>query len=281
LYIYASRVSDNFFEAPLWYGLRFAGGATNPHQIALFLSVITFINLRSMVRTRGAIRRLWYMALAAVSIFMGSQTQVSTWVVAVVISAFYFVVVLISLSFSRASTRVVVATGTVILVLGGILLQFEHVASVVQDFIASDENGQGRFDIWSTTLDAFALSPVFGLGPGTHGMGGTIELHNTYLEVLVATGIVGFAAFAAYSVYAVRTMFRRDPTLPMLILPLFVYGMGGFAARRLVYWTILVLALAIATCREDNMSAAPLSRSRRFPRSTRREQSRDVRLVGR
>ncbi|HEY7891718.1 MAG TPA: O-antigen ligase family protein [Solirubrobacteraceae bacterium] len=63
-------------------------------------------------------------------------------------------------------------------------------------------SGEGRYQMWSSSLDAFSTSPLGGIGAGTfqfwwaaHGsiFGYVINAHSLYFETLAETGIVGAA----------------------------------------------------------------------------------------
>lgn len=63
-----------------------------------------------------------------------------------------------------------------------------------------------RWEIWVQSRDAFAQRPIFGSGLDTHREAVAIgrEAHNTYISVLVETGLVGFVLFAGvlFSIYS-------------------------------------------------------------------------------
>jgi O-antigen ligase/polysaccharide polymerase Wzy-like membrane protein len=63
-------------------------------------------------------------------------------------------------------------------------------------------SGEGRYQMWSSSLDAFSTSPLGGIGAGTfqfwwaaHGsiFGYVINAHSLYFETLAETGILGTA----------------------------------------------------------------------------------------
>ncbi len=100
-------------------------------------------------------------------------------------------------------------------------------------------------EIFRTIGIALKKNPIFGLGPGGHAYDGTMEFHNTYLEILAMTGVVGFFIFAKFSLRIYRVL-KSDYTLYLIVLPLYAYGLAGFSMRRLVYWNLIVLAVVLA-----------------------------------
>ncbi len=69
---------------------------------------------------------------------------------------------------------------------------------------AVNEGATGRFDLWRQAIDMWFASPIFGNGMSAfydryHG-----AAHNTYLQVLAETGLVGFALYATVIAVAIR-----------------------------------------------------------------------------
>jgi O-antigen ligase len=119
-----------------------------------------------------------------------------------------------------------------------LLLTFDKLWSLFYNWIASDSNGLGRFRIFASYPETFWKSPVFGLGPGVHGLNGTIEFHNTYLEVLAMSGMAGGIVFVLFTLNAWKEV-RWSPFTLGMFVTLYVFGLAGFGMRRLVFWIIL------------------------------------------
>lgn len=78
-----------------------------------------------------------------------------------------------------------------------------------------DGTGAGRLDIWKETVDLYTKRPVLGVGPGNteyYGMKYDIagkkikfgaDVHNSYLDLLAAYGMIGFALFAWFWILCV------------------------------------------------------------------------------
>ena len=79
--------------------------------------------------------------------------------------------------------------------------------STITDSLTIGDGANGRFDIWAAGIREFSLRPVFGVGSNAYGEatrgyalekqedGTSLYAHNTYLSVLVETGVVGFLLF--------------------------------------------------------------------------------------
>ena len=102
-----------------------------------------------------------------------------------------------------------------------------------------------RIELWKTGLDLYKDSPIFGIGFGISqtrvgallDTGRPQEIHNDYVQALVATGIAGLIAFMWWQVqllYDAIQSFRwsqdpHDQTLTLALVALLI----AFAAMRL------------------------------------------------
>lgn len=243
LYIYSITVSTRFLGAPLWYSnIRYSGGGTNPHQVAVLLCGVTFVFLRSAAHKKQVLLSL---ILAIASVLMMIQTASSTGVIALVFGAMSMVLFTIANIGNKRKRGIILFISVVAIVLV-VLMTYRYIYDYVYAWIQDDPNGEGRLTIFASIGNAFKKDPLFGLGPGTHALTGRIEFHNTYLEVLAATGLVGFAVFTVYSVRIFKLLWAADWTLIPPVIAVYTYGVGGFSMRRLAYWSIVVFATVIA-----------------------------------
>jgi O-antigen ligase len=242
LYIYSRVVKSTFFGVSLWFaGVRFTGGATNPHQVALLFCGLLFIYLRGIMRLERVALNLVFIIICS---FLLKQTTSSTAIVAVTfgvaVFAFFFVVEVVA---KRKTLAVILSVTCVVIVT---VLFGARIFNFVMNWIESDPNGTGRVNIYKSFFEAFFKDPIFGLGPGKHGMSGTMEFHNTYLEVFTCTGLVGGGAFLLHTFRIIKKTIKSDWMLLPIIATIYAYGFGGFAMRRLIYWGFIVFATIIA-----------------------------------
>ena len=241
LYFYGRFVSRSFLGAPLWYYSRYSGGGTNPHQVAVMLCGLCFVFTRQILNRRKILLNLLFIAM---SVFLLFKTDSSTGIMALFagfLVSLYFYLINIS---PRNKVPVAVVMTLILLLVG--LLAYSFLFDRFMSWVSSDSNGIGRLEIFSSFPATFAKSPIFGLGPGTHGVGGTIEFHSTYLEIAAASGLVGFTVFVIYTVRIFKLTLRSDWRLLVILISMYTYGLAGFALRRLVYWGILAFVLVIA-----------------------------------
>ena len=242
LFLYSRFVRNTLFGAPLWYhGVRFSGGGTNPHQIAILLCGLTFVFLRSFLKKQKRFRSLVFMVAC---IYLMLMTASSTGILAIAfglaVTAYFFIADLFP---RRKFSALVVLTVLIFLV---VLIFARLLYRQFMDWVAEDKNGMGRFGIFSSFGESFIRSPLFGLGPGVHGRGGMIEFHNTYLEILAATGVVGGIVFIVYTFGLFRKTLAADWKLFVVIASMYAYGLASFAMRRLVFWGLIVFSLVIS-----------------------------------
>ncbi|MBC1982401.1 O-antigen ligase family protein [Listeria booriae] len=78
----------------------------------------------------------------------------------------------------------------------------------------SEDGGSGRFDIWTDGLAYFMDKPLFGIGSfnfqeyHSFAVGKAIFMHNSFLEILVETGIVGMMFYVTAIVTLVWTLVK-------------------------------------------------------------------------
>lgn len=242
LYLYSRYVNISIWGVPLWYsGRRFSGGATNPHQIAVLLCALCFIFLRKILSRENMLISI---AGIAGSIFLIMGTDSSTAVLAValgmMISAYFFV----SDHFPKQRKKVMLILSLVILLTA--VIGFRYFYGLFIRWVSNDKNGLGRFDIFASFPSTFLKSPIVGLGPGVHGRGGSIEFHNSYLEVLAASGLIGGIVFLIFSIRVFKKTIIADWKLLIIVVSMYAYGLAGFAMRKLAFWGVISFVITIA-----------------------------------
>ncbi|MFW6135303.1 MAG: O-antigen ligase family protein [Chloroflexota bacterium] len=121
----------------------------------------------------------------------------------------------------------------------------------------------GRRLVWRHALSIFARHPLVGVGSGAFRVALTAlpgwqrekVAHNTFLSVLVETGVVGFVLFVAplaRSLYAVLR--RRQDHLRLWLVVLFVWCVGVCNLtweHRKVTWLVMLLALVSSQAADE------------------------------
>lgn len=245
LYLYSIYVSKSFLGAPLWYiGVRYTGGAQNPHQVAVLMCGITFCFLRNIIKKRLIVPSGIGLIVA---VFIECQTASSTGIAAIFLGILAMIMVLTIYRLNSISAKVCILTLELLIGVAVLAFAYPIIYRYFYTWLSSDSNGIGRLTLFSQIGNAFEKSPIFGLGPGMHALWGmdTKEFHNTYLEIIAATGIVGFLAFLILTVRSIKTLLY-DPTFIPVLVAIYGYGLAGFAMRRLAYWGVFIFIIVIA-----------------------------------
>lgn len=133
-----------------------------------------------------------------------SSTGILSIALGIAVSAYFLVADL----FPKNKVGAIVILSLILLLISLVFWSFFY--GQFMEWVMEDKNGLGRIEIFSSFGTAFIKSPLFGLGPGVHGVGGTIEFHNTYLEIIAASGVIGGIAFIVYSIGLFRDVLKAD-----------------------------------------------------------------------
>jgi hypothetical protein len=180
------------------------------------------------------------------------------------------------LRLSRAHTRRLALAGGLVAVVCALALgapgtlehewsQFKQPPTAVHNFTAvnlfsrlSIVNGDGRYQLWQSALNANATSPWLGIGPGTFAFwwaahattsGAVLNAHSLYLETLAETGIIGLlllgGLFVFVAVTAIHRSLREDERV-RLPLAAAAGGLAAFLTAAAIDWVWQLSAIAAA-----------------------------------
>lgn len=236
-----------------WYGFRFAGWAQNPNQLALHLVLAPFFafaltGLTDDRRRRRVLQTLG--VLAVIPALLGqSDALVLAWAMAGAIltaMAWGRLAFAPPRTLARTASAFVIIPCLVLLALG-ILGQLAQTELAQTALAVYSEGGQGslRVTLWEHGLQAFATSPLVGLGPGAHsGVEGPFldfEAHNTFIDWASSTGLVGIAAYLALLGWcAGRLVAHRALRIAIGLLVLVTFSSFHYTMRQPVFWYYLV-----------------------------------------
>ncbi len=106
-----------------------------------------------------------------------------------------------------------------------LVILWDKIYTVLADYFSRGFSDNGRFDMWRAAFKNFIAAPIFGKGfyglvVETYTFGPLpIMAHNTVLELLSATGIIGLLAYLYYVFDASKRVFKR-PTFMKTMLAL-------------------------------------------------------------
>ena len=103
------------------------------------------------------------------------------------------------------------------------------ISSRINDF--SSDKGSGRFELWEQAINYFMSHPLLGIGAFNFSDYYAFEhneklyVHNTYLEILVEAGIIGFLFYLSFLFLFIIKLFKTKlhNKEPFIILTLFSF----------------------------------------------------------
>ena len=246
LYIYSKNVSRIFLGVNLWYWqVRYSGGGNNPHLLASLIAGVMFFNVYLLFDKGSVLKKILPLICTVFNLIIALATKSSTLYISLVVTMVSFAVYRILTVIPGKRGKWVALSVMVIITSLFLGLTWTQLYEMIYAAISGDANGMGRLEIFKSIVVTLKKNWVFGLGPGTHGMDGTIEYHNTYLEILAMGGVIGLGLFTAFS-WRLYKLIRPYRWMLFGVLPLYLYGMGGFTMRRLSSWAILAILIACA-----------------------------------
>jgi len=133
------------------------------------------------------------------------------------------------------------------------------ISSRIDDF--STDGGSGRFELWDHAINYFISNPLLGIGAFNfsehYGFDNDkkVYVHNTYLEVLVESGIVGFLFYLSFLlmliIILVKTKIHKEK--PYIILTLFAFLLQIISLSLIIneaFFCFLAIALKYITVYE-------------------------------
>jgi O-antigen ligase len=155
-----------------------------------FLVSLNAIHILYLQEHKPFLRTIWLaLGIGVVIGLMGtlSRGAIGAWIIS-------FLWIQWRLGGMRISTLFSIA-GLLIVVIGvASLLSLDSLVLSRFTVMDKDISAQSRIPLIEMALDRFSMAPLFGIGMGQRGMP-HLEAHNTFMQVLMETGIFGFIAF--------------------------------------------------------------------------------------
>ena len=106
---------------------------------------------------------------------------------------------------------------------------FTMIFSRIQDF--TTDGGSGRFELWSRAWNYFGSHSFFGIGAfnfkeyNFHDYSDTHFVHNTFLEILSESGVIGFSMYALFLFFVCYQLLENNLTYkkPYLFLTFILF----------------------------------------------------------
>ena len=178
-----------------------------------------------------------YLIVAAAIIFTSSR---GNFLAAVITSGLYFLVVLFNADVPQ-SKKIALMVILVLAALGVMMLGSHYLTEQwerMSEFGATADNG--RFYLWSQSLQEWEKNPIFG-----HGLGGMYRLigkasHNTYLQLLSETGLIGVLLFIPLLFLYIRRTFIVDKVMFVVLIGVLFQVVFLDALDSRCLWVVLI-----------------------------------------
>ncbi len=129
--------------------------------------------------------------------------------------------------------RIITVVGVALVIVLGVLA-WDKIQELLRDYFERGFSDNGRYALWRAAFDNFLNAPIFGMGFYGFNVETDVfgplakQAHNTVLQLLSATGIVGFSAYAYYRFSAVKPIFKKPTfTKSMMAISIAVLLFGS------------------------------------------------------
>jgi O-antigen ligase len=250
IYIYLIlNGKTSFANCDLYFELRFTGFGLNPNQLAFTCVPIPFLAL-SIYKKPGQTKwmKFWMLIVLLSTLTIGlislSDALIVSWIFGC--GVLYYCTTLRGLR--KMHIKVIITRLSITLLILCICFLFlqriqEYAKDTYGDGVSNDQ-GSIRLLLWKNALKVFTYSPIFGLGPGSYSGSvpfGKEEAHNSFLDWMVSTGIIG-AFLLLYLLFYKWIHFWRQQKLEhiSIFVALITFAMFHLVLRHLFFWTLIL-----------------------------------------
>jgi O-antigen ligase len=245
----------HFARAHQTYYQRYAGGGFDPNDLALTLALGIPMSYYLALQSKPRVAWIYWLHISlifAAVLLSASRTGFLA-------SCAAFSIVPLTFSQLRTRAKLIIVVGAVALIIAAVALapssSWKRLSTIGTEVSAGSLNN--RDVIWKEGLAAFRQHPFGGVGAGGYPRaveplfgwptGWTIVAHNTFLSVLVETGIAGavlFALFLAMLAAGIRNVRGQERSLWLVMLAVWFIGVNTLTWEiRKPTWLLFSLAL--------------------------------------
>lgn len=187
------------------------GATFDPNYIGIsFVAALVFLLDNILKGNKRVISAVMYFVIAVAIVLTASRGNMVSWVLSSVLVIAFFLK-----DRDRSSLKKVLWIA-IALVLILALIQYISVNYPEQwgrmSYISADSDN-GRLYLWEETLDLWKDSPLFGGGLRSMYYQYSRASHNTYLQILVDSGLIGSILFIAFLICMAKKAFSYNKTL--------------------------------------------------------------------
>lgn len=185
--------------SPLLYMIRgrisnyLTFGFTNPNLAALFLVCVFTCELISVFQSRGAVRKLWHILLAAALCFFVWKTESRNCLLTILLETVLCGFLHLRKRGLRLPRWFSFLTAVWPLLFVGLYFVFVDNGWIQETFAFIVDEGKGldsRLAVWRPALYYYEKSPIWGAYSQISRGTGASQMHNTHLDMLVSYGTV-------------------------------------------------------------------------------------------
>lgn len=242
----------------IWYGgSRFLGWAVDPNQTAILITPLPFIALYYYRQSHTFIHKIVFMALLVGALVLGIGTDSDSlkvaWVGAIVVYFFLALLVRGSLSYLKL---VLVSAIILFICCTGIFVFGSKIYASVEYMYYLGDQGPVRLALWANGLHATSNSLLVGFGPGAYSgvqepFSGS-ECHNTFIDWMTNTGVVGFLLlFFLLAFIFVKAILRRTNEVVAVLTTLIIVSLFLYVIRHPVWWFYLLWTISLTFSKEE------------------------------
>ncbi len=270
----AAGTVSRFLLAQQTYYQRYAADGFEPNDMALTLALSIPFSYYLAVRTKGARAWIYWVQLAITFLTVllsASRTGFLACCLASLIAPLTF-------RYLSGRQRGVLAAAFAVSAIGGLALipatSWKRLSTIGAEVRSGSLNSRSM--IWNAGLATFREHPVAGIGVAAYPRGvepllgypkgWRIVAHNSFLSVLVETGMVGFILFLGFLAFLVAAIWRMpgfERTVWGMAMLIWTVGVSTLTwEMRKPTWLLfaLILAMARALSQPVIRTVAPRSR---------------------
>lgn len=243
-------LSDTIFSLKNFFGYRID---KNFYSAFMCMGGIVLFDL--ILYSKFDIKKLFAFLVILIGIlFSNSRSSMIAFFISCIISIFVFFGK--KITFNRIFLLIFMALVTFIMYkpILNLLPSWMYNRYFVTSYV--DNSNKERISMWSNAFEGFFNSPIIGYGPGNMTlipeysqtsfgsiMSTTTMSHNTYIDMLVNGGIIGFIIFLSLLFFIFKKAFLFDKRLIPLVFSLVFTSFIVGAGKSVFFWNTLIFIL--------------------------------------
>lgn len=214
----------------------------DPNYIGIPFVAGTVLQLDNILtRRRFWISGISYIILAVALVYTASRGNMVSWLLSNAMVMYYYLRNN-KIQFGRKAFWGIVAVFLVAGLVGFLSEEFEEQWIRMTTFGEGSDNG--RLDLWGRAFSLWLTHPFFGAGYNSMYFYSHLVSHNTYIQILAETGLVGFVLMAIFACRLISRTYREDRTRFCMLIGMFAQiafldTLGNRCVWAILAWCVL------------------------------------------